>query len=394
MKIITHINKSVVSVLVFFSINTVFGQLACDPTKVYDEIQSGYHSTIVTTPTGQFLCWGVATAANGTGNNLSPVAVTPANGYNYTGTPKLVAMGTDGASSPQTFLLTTTNLYVWGVEDSSIPTELTTSNAFQSIPLPTGVTPADIKDMVASFNALALITNSGEVWVNADVVDMYGVGATGPTIATNFWAKVTTSAAGNPFLTGVSQIRVTPYAFMAYTTTGAWYTWGTATNLADGSAVATRNRATPMQAPFVGTPIMLAMTSNGAQPSYFTINPANNKIYATGNNASGQLGRNNTTNQTGWVIVQNPTNTGDLNNVTFISGNDQDGFYAAIGCITSDKHLYIWGNNNGLGMIGQTGAGPFTLPVQPGGFVFGTDNPLYLEVGGHTSAYVKECAMV
>ena len=386
--------KLIILLGLFFSFNVVHAQNdACNIRKIYDQLQSGFHSTIATLPDDSFLCWGNLTAATGAANNLTPVALAPANGYNYTGVPLYASLGTNSAGTGQFFLMSSTGLYAWGTEGACINNALTTSTAFQSIPMPAGLLPSQVADMKASFNSLALVTTNGEVWVCSTALNLYGVGATAPTIATNFWAEVTTNASGNPFLTGVTQLSVTPRAMMAYTSAGTWYTWGTLAYLGDGTAAALLNRATPMTAPFLGAPKVIAMTASGTEPSYFALNSTTNKIYAMGNNSSGQLGRNNTTNQTGWVIVQNPGNTADLTNVIFISGNDQDNLgYGAVGCITSDKHLYIWGNNNGPGMIGQTAAGNYPLPVTPNGFAFGTDNPLYLEVGGHTSAYLKECA--
>eukprot|EP01034_Spumella_vulgaris_P020746 gene20746-26593_t len=150
-----------------------------------------------------------------------------------------------------------------------------------------------------------------------------------------------------------------------------------------------------MTAAFPGSPKMIAMTSNGTEPSYYALNATDGKIYALGNNSYGQLGRGNTTSQTGWVTVQASAGV-DLTDVIMISGNDQDGRgqEATAGAITSTEHLYIWGSNSGPGMGGGSTADgtQFLYPRSPNGFTFGVDVPLYIEVGGHTSAYLKECA--
>ncbi|MEC4051061.1 GEVED domain-containing protein, partial [Flavobacterium sp. SUN046] len=395
MRTINKFQKFILLVGIIFTFNSSYSQNnACNIRKLYDQLQSGFHSTIATLPDDSFLTWGNLTGANGTSHNLTPVVLNTANGYSFTGVPLFASLGTNSANTAQFFLMSSTGLYAWGTEGACIPSAMTSSTAFQSINMPTGVTPSQVVDMKASFNSLALVTTTGEVWVCSKVVELYGVGATAPTATTNYWAKVTTSATGNPVLTGVTQLAITPRAMMAYTSSGTWYTWGSIAYIGNGvAAAAAMNRATPMTAPFSGAPKVIAMTSDTTDPSYFALNPTNNKIYAMGNNTSGQLGRNNTTDQKGWVFVQNAAGTADLTNVIFISANDQDNSgFGAVGCITSDKHLYIWGSNNGPGMVGQASSNDVLLPSTPNGFTFGTDIPLYLEVGGHTSAYLKECA--
>jgi hypothetical protein len=333
-------------------------------------------------------------APNGEDDNLTPIEISPAGGYAYTGSPLFASLGSNINTEMQSFLLSTTGLYAWGDQGICVPNGLTPGEAFAAINLPAGITPDSVLQMSATYNSLAIVTLSGQVWVSTTQTNMNGDNVAG--LPGSHWARVLTSAAGNPVLTGVTDLRIiSPVAAIAYVpSTGIWYTWGTRTYLGDGSGPAARGVATPMTAPFVGVPKMLAMTGNGTNPSYFALNPANNRIYALGENEFGQLGRNNTTDQTGWVIVQNAANTGDLTNVDFISANDQDGWdeNGAVGCYTSNDDLLLWGSNSGL-MIGQLAATTQrNLPTRPLGFTFGTDIPVYLEVGGHTSAYIKECA--
>ena len=388
------------TILFFYSTFSMVGQNACNPGSIYDQMQSAYHTTIALQPDGNFICWGSQISANGTSNNLSPVIISPANGYNYTGTPKFAALGSRGSTNMQAFFMTTSGLYAWGKLGVVVPGAKTTSTAFQQITMPPGVTPAQVSRMEATEKALVILTTSGELWVSSATVDLVGNGTTGAVVGSAYWGRV--SIAATSPLTGVLDFKATPRGMMAYTASDKWYTWGTKSFLGDGSAApaTARNFATEMTSPFTGAPKMLAMTSNGGEPSYFAIAP-DNTLWALGNNQYGQLGNNNTgiastaTNTAGtkWARVRNPGNTGNLNNVVFISGNNKDGngAQASIGCFTSDKHLYIWGSDDN-GMAGGGTGTSVNLPSHPAGFVFGSDNPLYLEVGGHTSAYIKECA--
>ena len=385
----------------------------CNPLQAYDQIQSGFHTTIATRPDGSFLIWGAGAWADGNGTStnrhLTPVVIAPNPSaphehYNYTGSPLFATLATNSSSATQGFVLSTTGLYAWGTNNIAIGTGLYNTTGFQQILMPVGVTPADVKNMIASFGSLLLLTNSGEVYVSGRNASIHGIGGTTPGAGDNYWSRVTRNITGNPPLTGVIDIRVSPTGAFAVTSTGQWYTWGPRCYLGDGSAVATYDRATPMTTPFTGTPVMIAITSdytnttwdNAAnRTSYYAINPADNKLYAMGGNASGQLGQGNTAHSLGWVPVRNATNTADLANVIFVSGNDQDGWTtasAAVSVILANGELWSWGNNNNQ-MIGVPGGtGTHSLPQVPNGFTLGTDIATYVEVGGHTTACMKLCA--
>lgn len=396
MKFILSISRVVLLFLIVFLSKISFSQSACISGRIYDQMQSGFHTTIATLPNGSFSAWGELIPASGTGNQLVPISLTPANGYNYTGVPLFVSLGSNTSNTMQAFLMSSTGLYAWGKEGVVVPNSVTSSTSFQSINMPIGVTPTQIKAMLATEMALTLHTITGEIWVCSTVAELHGAGSTAPTSATNYWTRVTTSATGNPVLTNVVDYRISPRGGIAYTSGGTWYTWGSKCYTGNGVATAVlQNRATPMTAPFVGAPKMIAITSDDVEPSYYALNSTNKKIYALGNNTYGQLGQNNTTDQKGWVIVKNELGTGDLTNVVFISANDQDGrgSEGAAGCITSDDHLYLWGSNSGTGMIGAPStSATVLLPRHPDGYTFGVDFPIYVEVGGHTTGYLRECA--
>ncbi|MGQ3014010.1 MAG: tandem-95 repeat protein, partial [Flavobacteriales bacterium] len=371
----------------------------CNSNSPYDQIQSSFHSTVVTRVDGTFLVWGERSAPNGTTNNLSPLEVTPANGYTYTGNLLDISLGSNSSNNAQFFVLTTGGLYGWGTTNIVVNTTLKNTNAFGSVLMPVGVAPTDVRKMLATRDALLLLTHSGDIWISGRNAAIHGMGGVTPGAADNYWGRVTTSAAGNPVLTGVADVRISPAGAFAYTTTGDYYTWGPNVFLGDGSAAASYDRATLMQLPFTGTPVMIAMTTGvtggSRQASYYSIDPSDGRVFSMGNNTNGQLGINNTTSQTGWVNIQVPGGGSPLLGVRFISGNDQDGWSTSSGAvtmITTGKNLYGLGSNQGTMIGGPTNNADYTTPITPAGFVFGVDNPFYVETGGHTSVYVKECS--
>jgi alpha-tubulin suppressor-like RCC1 family protein len=374
--------------------------MSCDPNQIYDRVQSSFHATVIKKSDGSITIFGPSAAPDGVASVTQPKELTPANGYNYTGSP---LMGTTGSNSTnhQHFLLTSTGLYAWGNNTGNV-LSVPATTAFQTIPLPVGVLPCDVKQLSATTKTLSILTNSGEVWIQADSIvagkNVHGNGGVALTTAAR-WSHVTTAAAGNPFLSGVTHLRVSNQTAFAVTASGAYYTWGLSSYLGNGSAAnTTRNRATLMTAPFAGVPKMIALTRGN---SYYALNPADNKIYAMGDNSDAQLGQGNTAIQMGWVTVKapapavtvpvTPQPAGDLANVTFLTANDADLTNGAAAAITSDGKVYAWGSNAKSMIGGNTTALTITRPRIPNGFS-GTDKSTYIEVGGHTMMCVKDCS--
>lgn len=357
----------------------VLVQAQCNFPPFQERWVACYHSTMAVTGNGLYV-WGDAMGANGTTDLFSPVQVIPANGYNYTGTPRLFTQG-DGfeGDDPQSFLLTTTGLYVWGYENNVINTSATTSTTFQATTLPAGVAPTDVSYMTACYGILALLTNNGNVYVRASgSAALLGDGS-----GTNngAWHQATIS--------NVTHLKAVRYGIFAVTSSNTWYTWGPMTCLGNGAGEVSRNTPTVMTAPFAGTPAMIALTNDPNGVSYYALNPADGKIYVLGENANGRLGTGNTTDRTTWGLVRNPTNTADLTNVTFINAVDNSPQHNSACAITSDSTVYFWGQNDG-NMLSSAAATPSQLlPIVPAGFTQGVDKAVYAHMSGHYSLVHK-----
>ena len=355
---------------------------------------SGYHSSIIATKDA-FYSFGESIAANGSDDNLDPVELNSTNGYNYTGD---LLFATDGTHDTQAFILTSTNLYVWGASGTNGGTQelsISTGIAFHSIPLPVGVTPSDVTYLTNTNGAVFLVANGGRVYSQGVLSDLLGNNSTAADA--NGWYTVQKSTGGD--LTGVEYFRAHYNGAFAVTASDEYYTWGTVVTLGDGSAAqALTSGAVLMQAPFTGSPSQIAVTGYDNNPglSYYVLNPADTKVYVLGGNQNGQLGIGSTTDMTSWSVVQHPNGGSDLTGIIDINADDQTDHYPTAGVIVNNYDdgsgsayndvFLLWGANSNSA-LSSAAASTQTLPIVPAGFTLGTSRATRIEMGGHTSMY-------
>jgi alpha-tubulin suppressor-like RCC1 family protein len=378
----------------------------------YDNYVSAFHSTIVRTGNGTFITWGELTAANGSSNNLTPVAINATNYPGLTGTPLKASCGSRSSNNFQAILLTTTGLFAWGVEGEVLDNTLTTSSTFQKLTiggnttgLPPGITPGAVKMLYVGARTIAITTCSGNVWVLSQNPAERGiVGGGGSSIA---WSQVTILATGNPVLSGIVACRGAGNSLMALKNDGTLWVWGNNVFLGDGTGpIPTQNRAIQMTAPAGITPKMIGVNYEGisTQHSYYVL-ATNGNFYALGNNASRQLGDWTITTRNSWVQPRYNSAAGPvMNNIKWFSTNEHDNGdntvtsmgRASVNVITADSVVYAFGNDQGnmLGLSSvNTGTTPGNYPRDPAvpSSLAATDRILSIETGGHTSMIVEKC---
>ena len=380
----------------------------CNVNEKYDKVVSGYHQSIALKNDGSFAVWGQDLNNAGTGDLLSPINITVANFPALTGTPlKATIGGAGGSGKEQAILLTSTGLFAWGTEGYVVANSLTSSAVFQKIgtptggdgttKLPSGVTPADVLQMTASYQTLILLTTGGYVWIlTQSSANMQGNGAAA---ATTTWHQVKKDA--STVLSGVTAVRGQVSsgsygAVMALTSTGQVYTWGNSVYLGDANNSSSKNYATLMTLPAEfsssNIPKMIGVTggvkgSSTVKNTFYLVSNLGS-LYALGNNAKKQCGTFNTTEQKSWVKAK-VNSTTEFTNVSYISVQEHDASYPGIAAITSTGNLYTWGENDGM-MLGRATDGSTYDPGFPGGFTSGTDKAVSVEVGGHTLVYLRE----
>ncbi|MGN7863122.1 hypothetical protein [Chryseobacterium sp. 22458] len=337
---------------------------------------------------GTFKIWGYVASPKTSPSNsnlsldlLVPTAITPANGFTYTGTPLKVAI-TGNHALTNSALLTTDGLYTWGGGGYLINLVHKDTNqgtpAFSKVTvngkadgLPPGVAPTDVKMMFGNEIGLAIVTCKGEAWMLSSIASQYayGDGMPATTANTRIWHRIMTSATET--LDNVVAVRGSNNAKFALTSEGKLYTWGQHTYVGDGTDNASsgtdRLFATEVVVPDGITPKMIGMAGN---TSYFLL-ATNGKLFAMGRNDYQILGYGTTTASNVWKEVTATSGGHTLGgNITWISPGEHSAFadsFPSINVLTSDRKQWGWGSNHAY-KLGQaitnnsSGYGPTYMP--------------------------------
>ncbi|MCB0514420.1 MAG: hypothetical protein KDC60_08325, partial [Bacteroidetes bacterium] len=410
-----------------------------DPNTIeYDNMISVFHSSMIREADGTVKVWGQGVAQNGNGTNGNVLTTTdPAgelSGANFgsgsnqlTGT-VLKFAGASSSNHQQFAVLSTNGLYVWGDAGILVPNVSNVSNgSFRKVAigtynvsggatkadgLPAGVNPTDVKMMFGTREGLAIVTCTGAAYTLTTNGVAYGDGVTDNSTNDLLWHRVSTAA--NTPLTNVVAVRGTYQTFMALTSDGKIYTWGTATRInGTGGAAAAQDRsfATEINQPTGVTPKMIGMTASSNGKTYYLL-ATNGKLFSMGDNTDGQLGNGSTTSSDTWIQVTATTTAEDAatyaidSNVVWISPQEHDRGTsikrnASISIITNDGKVWSWGGNNG-GMLGFTAPPNLisTPSLMPGRITGTYDNTklnlsdviMAVETGGHTTLLIKQCS--
>ena len=357
-------------------------------------VQTSWHTSIIKTASNDWLVFGVNAAPNGASSQGTPLILSPANGFNFTGNALMVTV-----SSQQYFVLSTTGLYAWGSGGL-----FSTPNAFTQVPLPAGVNPNDVQmiDGGANNASLALLTKTGEVWIQSLTIG-HNIQGDGGVMSPD-WHRVMINAT-TP-LTGMKDVRTGGLSAIA-TDGNTFYTWGTNVYLGNGSANTNRNYATQMSTPAgITLPVKQIDLSNSAGSSFYMLDTAG-KVFVLGNNNNGQLGLGNTANVVTWVPItsvnEEPEATGNqtdiskpIGKVRWISAsNHESNGNPVLGLVTEDGRAYsaavsVYISGDKTGVQGATNrAFPTALTINSGQQML-QGNVLFIEQGGHISVLVMK----
>jgi hypothetical protein len=325
--------------------------------------------------------------------------ITPANGYNYTGT--IIHYGISGNSGGQAFLATTDDLYVWGQEGEVVGTSFTTSRAFQAISLegPGGgdaFASSEIHDIHATSDAVFVTLNDGTVWVaTSELTGEYALNVIGnANTDVTVWQQVQTSV-GIP-LTGVTQVTGTRLSGFALTDNGDIYAWGNEIELGNGGSTENLTYATLMTAPPSSIEYIAAYMQDGTSSGLLALG-SDQKVYGVGDNTSGKIIDTGTGNVDTWTAIKKDANN-DLTGVLQLStshGSEQHAGAAVIveadGTSNGLPFILVWGENDTNSLADGTDQ-VFDYPVIPLSFSKGSDDPSFVSIGGHAITFFNKAS--
>jgi len=378
-----------------------------------DSFIGGFHQSIIKTR------YGFETFGEGASVDYkpayTPTKIIPANGFAFKGSPLMASLGVQGtyvndSRYPflyQAVLLTTNGLYSWGrLRGIFHPDTNGTNNneKFHKISLPSGVSPYDIVDMQATYKGMSLLTKEGKVYTAGYNFNLFGDGTSTYDAG---WHIVQNSTGGD--LTNVKSVRMHYNGALALTNDNKLYTWGIVRFLGGGTNYSTHttgSKAVQMTLPNV-TDLkikQIAITGDnytGAEApnfnsiylTYYLLGD-NGKMYSLGSNHKGQLGIGSFDYNNNWQVVKDK-NRKELQDVVFITSNDNSAYFAMGGAITKHGRYYVMGDNYG-GTMGQVEAtsSAVSLAREPQGTTDVNGNLIkrmvYAELGGHLNMVIAE----
>ena len=331
----------------------------------YDNMSSGFHTTCIKEPSGNWKVWGESVGNDGITNVLSPLDFNVANYPALTGTVYKIVIGSNFGQNIQLIVLTSDGLFVLGTEGIVLSDDLTTSTTFQKITvngktdgLPSFISPSDVKMMFATSYTLMITTCNGEVYVLSQNTDTQGDGGIG---SVNEWSKVMEN--DTTPLSNVIVARGNSKVGFALKANGTIWTWGNETFLGDGTPSLSRSYATQMILPVGLSGIKMIQCTNdffttlGVNTVSYYILGTDKKVYSLGTNNKGQLGDRTAIDRLVWVNAKNPDDS-LVTDAAWISTNEHDENLSSLAVLKSNGVLYTCGNNSYY-MIGRTNGGAF-----------------------------------
>ncbi len=310
----------------------------------------------------------------------------------YSGT-ALEVRGSSPSSSTNVFgLRTSTDLYIFGDAISTLTnwsgfggTSLSTGKVTNK--LPSGVVIADIAEFRISAAAIALLTNSGEVYMLSKNKNLRGDStATEGTV----WHKVKL-ADGTTALSDVTKISVSGSGVMALTTTGGLFYWGDGNPYGNPTAPKSYSYAHDISSAIPsGTNISDVLVAGASHSNLFLLT-TDGDVYSSGYNDKGILGTNTTTGvytSTFSKVKKESDGTGasTLTNITKIDGGN-NGDLNIVVAMNASGQIFGWGDNNQYGMLGTSkatsGTNTDVFGAKP---IFTSTTALYSVVAGGTAS--------
>lgn len=347
----------------------------------------GYYGTVITDAGGTVSSWGDNTSGV-LGNNRTSGAMTPTTVLGSSGTGSLSGVTALASSDTEVLAnLSDGSVWAWGSDafgdlgnnsttDSHVPVQVLGAGG-------TGTLGSIVAVAAGSGFGLALRAD-GTVWswgYNSN-------GQLGNNTTTDSHVPVQVLGAGGAgTLSSVVAISAGNYWSMALKSDGTVWTWG-ANSAGQLGINSTLDSHTPAQVKGVGGSGTLAsITAIAASTDHALALKSDGSVCSWGNNSSGQLGNNTTTQSNAPVQVIGPGGTGTLTGVAQLATGT--GLDISV-VLKSDGTVWTWGAD-GDGKLGNNGGAQSNVPVE----VVGSGGTGVLSgVAAVASGYQFELAML
>jgi gliding motility-associated-like protein len=335
-------------------------------------LQATFHSALYKTSDG-YAASGASTAPDGTSQPNIQV-LSNANGYTGIPTSTTIVWGTIGGNAQIVLLGDDGVLYAGGDEGIVLDPLLTSGNAFGpiSLGLPVGIGISDIQKFQASNEVLMIHTLSGEIYVTGNECG----NLTTPCVSIS-WNQVAMPVGVTAEIADLSA-----KTLFIYGSDGNFYTRGKRIFEGNGDpstdVTATWLIMIPPSLSAGSAPVQIELANHEHynQIGYLILD-ANGTIHSLGD---APIVANNSAASFTWTKVGLNCPDGELNNVIYLSANDNDNRHVGAAAILADSTIMLWGVNDFNMLAGASYQCPEVVCSEVGSDM---SSILYVENGTH-----------
>jgi len=313
-------------------------------------VSVGFGTTCAFASSGNIYCWGESGLGNNTStNSLVPVEVLSVNGSTFLSGVTSVSAGNSGACT----ISTAKNVYCWGSNSAGQLGNNSASGSQSLLPVEAFI-PGAISIGVGDY-ATCAASSAGNAYCWGDGTG----GQLGNGSTSNAHTPVEVKGVGGVgFLSGVISVGSRYENGCALTSSGNIYCWGDNSIGQLGNGTTTNSHTAVEVLGVGGTGVLSGISAISVGTQVICALSTAGNVYCWGDNSSGEIGNNSTTNSYTPVEVLGVGGTGFLSGITAISTS-----YDVTCALSNSGNVYCWGDNT-YGELGTNSTTSSLTPVE------------------------------